>query len=345
MKSSAYSSVDQFIHRLYLCNNFVSKTSFDIEQTIYKKEISQFPLKEIVFVTGLARAGTTALFNAIYATDSFASLTYGNMPFLLMPIIWKQLSKNKKPTELIERAHQDGIKVNSESPEEFDEYFWKTMLNNQFIKTDFLDKHIISNETLTDFDNYMKAVCLSSKKSNYLSKNNNNVLRIPSLLNKFPSANIILVYRDPLEHAKSLLKQHQKFCLLQKTDPFALEYFNYLGHHEFGLNQKHFKLNEENKITTKSTDINYWLINWLNYYTYILSIANEKITFISFDDLCNRPNTITAYLNRLIEPDNPIVINENYTPKQHDYLNYNEELKKKCDAIYTNLNCLRKYAS
>ena len=170
MKSSAYSSVDQFIHRLYLGNNFVSKTSFDIEQTLYKKGISQVPLKEIVFVTGLARAGTTALFNAIYATDSFASLTYGNMPFLLMPIIWKQLSKNKKPTELIERAHHDGIKVNSESPEEFDEYFWKTILNNNYIHKQHLSINQPDHQHLADFENYIKAVCLSTNKNNYLSK-------------------------------------------------------------------------------------------------------------------------------------------------------------------------------
>ena len=277
MESSNYSYVDQFIHRLYLGNSFVSKTSFEIEQTIYRKQIDGVQLKEIVFVTGLARAGTTALFNAIYATGNFASLTYGHMPFLLMPNLWQKMAKKKIATEYVERAHQDGIKINSESPEEFDEYFWKTILNNHYIKKDHLAINQPDQQHLADFERYLKAVCLSANKPHYLSKNNNNVLRLTALAEKFPTAKIIVLYRNPLDHAKSLLKQHQHFCRLQEQEPFAQEYFNYLGHYEFGLNHKPFQFRDQQKHLHDLNDLNYWLQNWYQYYAYIITKQHNTL--------------------------------------------------------------------
>ena len=38
-----------------------------------------------VFVSGLARSGTTALLNALYQSGTFASLSYDDMPFILAP--------------------------------------------------------------------------------------------------------------------------------------------------------------------------------------------------------------------------------------------------------------------
>jgi hypothetical protein len=321
----------------------MSKTSFDIEQTIFQKEIGAVELKHLVFVTGLARAGTTALFNAIYNTSDFASLKYSNMPFLLMPNLWKQLSPNKKATELTERAHKDGIKVNSESPEAFDEYFWKTVLDNNYIHSNNLSVHSISNETLVSFENYTKAICLSSKKTSYLSKNNNNGLRILSILEYFRSSIALVVYRNPLDHAKSLLKQHQSFSTLQTDDPFALDYFNYLGHHEFGLNHKYFRFNENELQSNNLNNLDYWLENWLHYYTYMLSIQNDRILFVSFEDLCADPLIISNFLNQKLNLEHPISISEKYIPIPHKEINHDEELKKKCDAIYNALNSQRKY--
>lgn len=51
------------------------------------------------------------------------------MPFLFLPNTWVFHSHE----ELFERSHGDSIKVNAESPEEFDEYFWKSFLNDSYI--------------------------------------------------------------------------------------------------------------------------------------------------------------------------------------------------------------------
>lgn len=344
MENNNYSLLSKWMHKLYLGNYFVSRTSFDFEQTIYKSEIQQFTIGEIVFVTGLARAGTTALFRAIYESGSFASLKYSNMPFLLMPILWGKNHSKQKATEFKERAHKDGIKVNSESPEAFDEYFWKSILEDNYIDKNSLRLNSIDESKMCEFENYIKSICIASNKTSYLSKNNNNILRIPQLINKFPTCKIIMVYRDPIEHAKSLLRQHQSFSELQKNDSFALNYFNYLGHHEFGLNHKPFNL-DNSKINNPFdiNNINYWLTIWLDYYQYVLLHYKLHLTFIAFTDICNNPVCISSYLNLLIKSDNTIKINEKFNPILHKEEEFEIVLAKKCFEIYEQLNYLRTY--
>ena len=75
-----------------------------------------------VFVAGVARSGTTILLNAIYDSDEFASLSYADMPFVLAPNLWSKISSTSKHL-IKERAHGDGIKVSSDSPEAFEEVF------------------------------------------------------------------------------------------------------------------------------------------------------------------------------------------------------------------------------
>lgn len=344
MKKNSYSLLSKLMHRLYLSNYYVAKTSYDIEQTLYKKEVKNFQINKIVFVTGLARAGTTALFRAIYETEKFASLRYSDMPFLLMPIIWSKNRSQNKITPLIERAHKDGIKVNSESPEAFDEYFWKSILDDNYIDKNFLKINSINNEQMCEFEKYIKSICISNKKNNYLSKNNNNILRIQYLLNKFPSCKIIMVFREPVEHAKSLLKQHINFSELQNSDPFALEYFNYLGHHEFGLNHKPFKLSENESSTPyKKNELNYWLVNWLNYYKHVLLINNSKLTFISFSDICNNSKVVSNHLTQVINSSANVKLLENFKATPKEDIEFDIVLSTKCSEIYEQLNNLRTY--
>ena len=66
---------------------------FDVESSVIS--INQTDNKH-VFVSGLARSGTTILLNALYESDEFASLSYKDMPFVLAPNLWSKLSPNKK---------------------------------------------------------------------------------------------------------------------------------------------------------------------------------------------------------------------------------------------------------
>ena len=191
-----------------------------------------------IYVTGLARAGTTILLNTIYDTKKFASFTYRDMPFVISPNIWNIVSKYLKSKKSIERKHNDKMMINLDSPEQFEEIFWNLKTSEKYIFKDHLRYHQIDNYNLDLYELFIKNCLVKYKKFNYLCKNNNSLLRIKSLINKFPKAKFLLSFRNPLDHSISLLKQNINFSNLQKKDKFAKKYMNYLVHHEFGLNHK-----------------------------------------------------------------------------------------------------------
>ena len=80
--------------------------------------------KQHVFISGLARAGTTVLMRKFHATGLYRSLTYRDMPFVLAPNLWRRLSLiSRREIENAERAHGDNLFVNIDSPESLDEVF------------------------------------------------------------------------------------------------------------------------------------------------------------------------------------------------------------------------------
>ena len=118
-----YSWLQQNLHKIALSTQLMREAQFDIELSSTKIDYNP---EQNVFVSGLARSGTTILLNALYESNEFASLSYADMPFVLAPNIWSKLSKTKNHLAPKERAHGDGIKVSSDSPEAFEEVFWKT---------------------------------------------------------------------------------------------------------------------------------------------------------------------------------------------------------------------------
>lgn len=88
-----YSWLQQKLHKLALSSLFMRETTFDLESSL----ISINHIKDNhVFVSGLARSGTTILLNALYESDEFSSLSYKDMPFILAPNLWSKLSFLKK---------------------------------------------------------------------------------------------------------------------------------------------------------------------------------------------------------------------------------------------------------
>lgn len=342
MEQNSYPVFSKLIHKFYLNNYHVSISSFEFDQFINKNKIYNFKLGQLLFITGLARSGTTAVFNSLFRTECFSSLKYDDMPFLLMPITWSKFKISNIEQE-VERAHKDGLKVSHNSPEAFDEYFWKARLNNSYIKKESLELHDLKKEDLYDFENYIKAICFSSGKANYLSKNNNNILRIKSLSDYFTNAQFIIMFRSPIEHASSLLNQHLNFEELHKRDSFSLEYFNFLGHFEFGMNHKYFNFKTAKPIYQDKEKINYWLERWLEYYAYILTFENYKFNFVSFEDLCNKPQIVTNYLNTKFMNIFKMDLNEEHVPKEYKAVNIDIELLEYCNNIYTRLLSKREY--
>lgn len=337
--TSGYSELSKLLHRLALNNYAIAYKLFKWEVKNAKKNKIDSQDK-FVIVSGLARSGTTSIMNKLMQNERFASLGYANMPFLTAPNLWRRLYKPKNDVQK-ERSHKDGIMIGLDSIEALEEYFFKMISNDSFIDEEALYKY---NLTESDYLNYIdyQSIVRKENKRIYLAKNNNFILRYNSIRKFNSNFVIIFMYRDPLSHAASLLEKHLEYTKMQKEDGFILEYMNWLGHHEFGLNQKPFLFNEkETSFLNDKNHIDYWLQIWINYYNYLIGLDKSKLIYVDYDNYCQNPavRLNDIYKNIGIDPQemdlSPFINN-----RKVDY-ECSQELKHKAYEIYDRIKSIQ----
>ena len=302
-KNKDYSFSERLLHRIALRSRAVLKTSFEVEKSLNGGDLP-VQLPKAVFITGLARAGTTILLNNLYGTKVFTSLTYRNMPFVMMPKTWQRVSASLvREAEQKERAHGDKVLVSVDSPEAFEEVFWRAFDAGDYINSDSLVAYKSKVESLEEFRHFVKLIVSSGDNGPvYLSKNNNNILRLEAIKRAFPESLILVCFRDPVHHAASLLRQHLLFSEMHENDSFSLEYMNLLGHFEFGQNQKPFIFNKNalDEISQyEKTNINYWLSLWCHVYQSLLKQSGDY-QFLCHEQFREEPvKHIEAILNKV----------------------------------------------
>lgn len=336
-----YSEWSMLLHRMILDNGNIAKQLFILEKKLFASKIKKTN-SHFVIVSGLARSGTSALTTLLHESGMFHSLSYANMPFLLSPNSWKKVydpnSKNLK-----ERAHGDKVLFGYTTIEALEEFFFKAHLHDSFIQEKTLSEHTLDEKTYTNYLHYQQLL-QGDKETTYLAKNNNFILRYRSLRALNKDFKVIFIFRHPIEHAYSLFKQHQRFSALHKEDHFSLEYMNWLGHHEFGTNLKHFQFATTAIPENASPDsIDYWLHTWINYYTMILSLEEDpNRMLLQYEDFLHEPRKTVQALSEFIEL--PITIDKLETFKNDN--SYQGELdatlKQQCLDLYVKLIARKK---
>ena len=307
MRSNAYGTLERWLHWLALEPAVVRHLAFDLERqfALPKRPVhvsassnkAADPADGAVYVCGLARSGTTMLLRILNQIDVFRSLTYRDMPFVLSPNLWKQITRYAPQRSIpIERAHGDGILVDFDSPESFEEVFWRTF-GSATSDQGCLDTEEPSSEVLTAFADYRALVANPRKEPapangisrRYLSKNNNNLLRLRTLCAD-PTATVLLMYRNPVATARSLHRQHLRFSATQSDDHFMRSYMGWLAHHEFGLDHRPFCFAvPDMDISLTPVDPNYWLDYWNGVYRHVLAQKDLRLYLVNHDALCAQP--------------------------------------------------------
>jgi len=315
--NNTYGTLVRWLHWLALEPAVVRQLAFDLERQFAlpkrpsvtsTQNIPADPADGAVYVCGLARSGTTMLLHILDDINVFRSLTYRDMPFVLAPNLWKQITRfAPQKAAPIERAHGDGIRVDFDSPEGFEEVFWRTF-GTATSSSHSLSAVEPSPEVLSAFADYRAVVANPRTEpgpSNgiprrYLSKNNNNLLRLHSLCAD-PTATVLLVYRNPISTARSLYRQHQRFCAAQTSDRFTQTYMSWLSHHEFGLDHRPFFFAVPAMDDSRAPDDpNYWLDYWNAVYTHVLAQRDLRLHLINHDALCALPTQMLEKLFAVI---------------------------------------------
>ncbi len=294
---SQYSFLDKVLHRLAFSTPKLQIEFAAREDADFFKPPRAASVERPVFITAMPRAGTTLLLNIVASTGAFAHHTYRHMPFLFTPLMWRRFSHRFEHKDTPhERAHGDGMLVSLDSPEAFEEMLWKAFWPRQYARDriliwpaegrseflDFLKRHMVKLGSVEDGN---------APRSRYASKNNFNIARIGWLRGGFPDAAIIVPFREPIEHAASLLRQHLSFLDLHRKDAFARDYMAGIGHFDFGAGLKPIDFDGwVGACAAKPTELAFWLDYWRAAYGYLLREHAKEAMLFDYDRFCAAPD-------------------------------------------------------
>jgi hypothetical protein len=250
----------------------------------------------------------------LYETGQFAAPIYRDMPFALAPNSWARMAGKRASTDA-QRDHGDGLSHGLDTPEAIEELFWKHQCVREYIQKDHLIPHRPNKRIREDFTDYIRLILLRGERERYLSKNNNNMLRLDAIRAACPDAIILHPFRDPLQQAASLLNQHRRAMALAASDPFRVRYTASLAHYEFGPEHKPFCFNAC-QVTGDPDNLDYWLTRWIETYRYLQDSQVSGRHFIDFDRLA-ASGSFAAIATMTGTTDHQIALRP-VPPKPHD---------------------------
>ncbi len=303
--TAQYSALDRTLHRMAFSGTGIQMAVAEMEDIAFRGQLKDVPCKEPVFITSLPRAGTTLMLEILSTVPAFATHTYRQMPFVLSPMFWNAISRPfKKSGERMERAHGDGMEIDFDSAEAFEEVIWRAWWPEKYMQGR-IDIWRRADET-PDFKEFMqshmrKIIALSRQNKNrsasrYLSKNNANIARIDVLSELFPDCTIVVPVRDPVDQILSLHRQHLRFLKAHGEDEFAEEYMRDIGHLEFGCNLQPIAFRGFGADAIQAETLQFWLEYWIAGYRGLLASANPHLVFVSYEDLCTDPSRVIGTL-------------------------------------------------
>jgi len=314
---SRYGRLDRLLHDLAFHGIVAQKALAEIEDRLYARRIAEVDAARPVFVTALPRAGTTLLLEVLGTQRDFAAHSYRQMPFLLCPLLWDRLSRGfRRTAELRERAHGDGLQVGYDSLEAFEEVLWRAFWPEKYRPDRIAPWDAAETDATGEFADFFKShmrklITLRAgegeRPPRYLSKNNANIARLGTLRRLFPDAVVLVPFRNPIDHAASMLRQHGRFLKLHAADPFARRYMESIGHFEFGaaLRPIDFAGWGAAAADLRPDALDFWLEYWCRAYEHILGAAAPGVQLLDYDACCAAPAQTLGRLGEVLRLDDP----------------------------------------
>jgi hypothetical protein len=197
---------------------------FKFDNKINNTEIKKDP----IFIVGHWRTGSTYLHNLLSQDDQFRfPSTYQTVTpalFLSFEKIIKPIVKGSLP----EKRPQDDVDLDADYPNEeeyalgaispFSFYNGWCFPKNMNFYNDFVDMRNLSDKTINEFKKiymfYMKKLTYYYQGKQLVVKNPSNTSRIKILLDMFPNAKFIHIYRNPYHVYLSMKRNIEKEMIL-----------------------------------------------------------------------------------------------------------------------------------
>jgi hypothetical protein len=283
----------------------LNKVLADLETDFVARRLHAVAIDRPVFLTGLARSGTTILLMLLSQADGVATHRYRDFPFLEIPFLWNWFQDrfaNPSTRGPRERAHADRIEITPESPEAFEEPLWQSHFDwlHDPRRIHVLDETVAHPEFEHAFRTHLRKILALRGGARYLSKGNYNVTRIEYLAKLFPDARFVVPIREPVAHVHSLVRQHRRFSRLALEDARVPQYLRAAGHYEFGtqrvpINVSTAEMGRIEAAWREGDDYRGYARQWAAIYRYVDVLRSarpdlaERITIIRYEDLCSDP--------------------------------------------------------
>jgi len=285
----------------------------DCETRFARRRLAGIALERPLFLTGLARSGTTILLEELARLPGVATHRYRDFPFLMTPLCWNWfLDRFQTASSPVERPHKDRIQITPTSPDAFEEPIWRHFFPQWGDSR--CDQSLGGDTRHPEFEQFfrehLQKILWLRGGQRYLSKGNYNFTRIEYLARLFPDARFLIPVRDPVEHVESLVRQHRQFCEYAQADPRVADYLSIAGHFEFGPQRQPLRLDPEATRQTREAwsagaDHRGYAIQWRVAYQFVrdrweqVAGLRERVLFVRHEDFCARPRevleTITAF--------------------------------------------------
>jgi len=291
---------------LYLASKMVASTlGFwkalgNLESFALAKEISGQAIVKPIFVSGVARSGSTILTEVISQHPLLACHHYSDFPITWIPYWWNSLRKNLPlpKQEPQERAHRDRLMVTGDSPEAVEEVLWMHFFPGAH-RPDC--SHVMGEqECHPKFDkvyrDHIRKLLVVRNRQRYLAKNNYNATRIEYLLKLFPDARIVIPIRDPVHQVASLIKQHRLFGHQNAEDSRVSRQLQLSGHYEFGPHRCPIIVNERRQAhySQDLEEVAWYASQWADVYGFLHKRMQENQTLakaclvVRYEETCSR---------------------------------------------------------
>jgi hypothetical protein len=249
-----------------------------LETNSLRRQIDKIDIVKPIYITGLARSGTTVTLEMLSNHPDLAYHRYQNMPMPFLPH-WFTRIGDQIPIMITprERIHKDGLIVTKKSADELEEILWMKFFPRLHSE---LHSHIMSSDVSNPpfeqfYQDHIRKLLYDQNRTRYLTKNNYDVTRTDYLQKIFPDAKFILLIRHPIDHIASTMKQNKLLGGIYDKDQIVERMTQIVGHFEFGRNRLYVnvgntdQIKEIRRLCSKGQDSKAYALYWKAIYDFI----------------------------------------------------------------------------
>jgi hypothetical protein len=286
----------------------------DAESRLLQDRLKAIEIRQPIYVSGLARAGTTLLLEVLARHPEIATHQYRDFPPVFLPYAWNWLLGyiESRVAEPVERPHGDGMLITPASPEAMEEVLWMAFFAQAHDPnaSAVLDRATANPAFEAFYRAHIAKLLLARGGNRYGAKGNYNVTRLEYIQKIFPDARFIVPVRRPESHVASLLRQHRLFSSRLAENPQAAAHLKRAGHFEFGPDRRPINagntrvVREIQELWARGEELRGWARYWAMIYGHLADRLDRNpglraaTLVLRFEDLCMDP---AAQLGRLFD--------------------------------------------